>query len=197
MTQHQGTTAPRRFVWAWMLTAAAWVTACDSTVSGPTLAAVVPKSHGAHPGDKEAQALADKDGQGRTRQPFTYRAAGRRDPFRSYLLDAVARRRAEHAQRRVEETESFELNQYHLTGVLTGTSQPKAMVEDPTGKAFVVRIGARLGRGGGRVSRIDSTGLQVIEESLDPQGMRLQVPVTLMLPVLNPDESALGLGATP
>lgn len=130
-------------------------------------------------------------------QTFAYRAAGRRDPFRSYLLDAVARRQAERTQRRVEETETFELSQYHITGVLTGTSVPKAMVEDPSGKAYVIRIGARLGRAGGRVSRIDSTGLEVLEENLDPQGQRSQVAVSLKLPVQNNDESPLGQGATP
>lgn len=170
--------------------------ACDGGVAAPTLTAVPPKAHSAQPGAQEGKPLADKEG-GKVTQTFTYRAAGRRDPFRSYLLDAVSRRAAEHAQRRVEETEAYELSQYHLTGVLTGTSQPKAMVEDPTGKAFVLRIGARLGRAGGRVSRIDSTGLQVLEDSLDPQGMRLQVPVSLLLPVPNSDDPALGLGATP
>lgn len=115
-------------------------------------------------------------------KPFAYRSMGRRDPFRSYMLDAAARRQAERGQRHLEETESFELSQYNLTGVLTGTSQPKAMVEDPSGKAHVVRIGTRLGRAGGRVSSIDSKSLTVLEESIDPQGQPLQVPVSLKLP---------------
>lgn len=197
MNQLRGSRAARRWLQTSVVALLGLAVACDTTVPTPTLTPVPPKAHGDHPGTKEATPLADNHGAAATNVPFTYRTAGRRDPFRSYLLDAVSRRRAERASRRIEETESFDLGQYHLTGVLTGTSQPKAMVEDPTGKAFVVRIGARLGRAGGRVARIDSTGLQVIEDSLDPQGLRLQVPVTLPLPVPNPDDSALGLGATP
>jgi len=139
--------------------------------------------------------LDDKAAAPKATSAFAYRAAGRRDPFRSYLIDAMARRQAERNQRQLEETESYELSQYHLTGVLTGTSQPKAMVEDPSGKAHMVRIGSRLGRGGGRVSRIDSTGLVVVEESLDPQGQRLQVPISLKLPAEENEDSAFGPGA--
>jgi type IV pilus assembly protein PilP len=129
--------------------------------------------------------------------PFAYRANGRRDPFRSYLLDAVARRQAQRAQRVIEETESFELAQYHLSGILTGTSQPKAMVEDPAGTGHVVRIGTRLGRAGGRITRIDSKGITVTEESLDPTGRRLQVPITLLLPATDADPTLPVLGAPP
>jgi Tfp pilus assembly protein PilP len=168
------------------------LTACVSDVGVSTASA--PNAHAAP--HKEHKPLDDKAAVAKGTAPaFAYRAAGRRDPFRSYLLDAMARRQAERSQRQLEETESYELSQYHLTAVLTGTSQPKAMIEDPTGKAFVVRIGSRVGRAGGRVSRIDSTGIVVLEENLDPQGQRSQIPITLKLPAEDIDDPALGPGA--
>lgn len=183
--------APSRMLWvSWL----AFLVACNTDNDGANASGntQVPGAHAAHkPLDDKPAAATNARG------VFAYRAAGRRDPFRSYLLDASARQRAEHAQRHMEETESYELNQYRLTAVLTGTSQPKAMVEDPTGRAYVVRIGARLGRSGGRITRIDSRGLQVMEESLNPQGTRAQAATTLTLPVSDTDDSAPGLGATP
>jgi len=180
--------APKRYA----LALTCWLaSACASDPGSVTAAA--PGASAAPQG--EHKPLEDKAAAKAAAPAFAYRAAGRRDPFRSYLLDAMARRQAERSQRQLEETESYELSQYHLTAVLTGTSQPKAMIEDPTGKAFVVRIGSRVGRAGGRVSRIDSTGIVVLEENLSPQGQRSQIPITLKLPAEDIDDPALGPGA--
>lgn len=163
---------------------------CDAEVAAPGFTPP-PKSHAA------AKPYATGDAAPAERAPFVYRTGTRRDPFRSYLLDAAARSRAEHSQRHMEETETYALGQYRLSGVLTGTSQPKAMVEDPTGRGFVVRIGTRLGKAGGRVARIDSQGIQVIEESLDPTGRRLEVPISMLLPTADDDAPLPRLGAPP
>lgn len=173
-----------------LLLAGAALGACSDEVAAPTLAPVPPRGPA---GDIHAAGDVAKP----TAAAFVYRPGSRRDPFRSYLLDAAARRQAEHSQRHLEETESYELSQYHLSGILTGTSQPKAMVEDPTGRGYVVRIGTRLGRAGGRVARIDSQGVQVIEESLDPQGRRHEAPITLVLPSADNAPPEPRLGATP
>ena len=113
---------------------------------------------------------------------FSYSPVGKRDPFRSYLATA-ANTDTKGSKRRIQATEEFELEQYTLTALVTGTSQPRAMVEDPKGVGHTVRVGSRLGKRGGRVARIANRTIVVVEEYRDPaSGKRVRVPITVRLP---------------
>ena len=112
---------------------------------------------------------------------FSYSPVGKRDPFYSYIADLESAQEAV-AQRKHEPTEAFELDQYRLTGIVTGTAQPRAMVEDPEGKGHVIKIGSRLGKRGGVVTRISPDGLLVTEEFRTPTGDKVRVPITIKLP---------------
>ena len=127
---------------------------------------------------KAADAQAELSGPA----PFTYSPVGKRDPFRSYLADLAEQSLERGPQRRREETEEYEIDQYRLTGIITGTAQPKAMVEDPSGRGHVLHIGTRMGKNGGRVSRISSGGIVVLEETRDPTGKKVRLPITIKLP---------------
>jgi type IV pilus assembly protein PilP len=113
---------------------------------------------------------------------WAYNPVGKRDPFRSYLAELKAQQSQGGPERKLEETEKFELDQYQLRGLITGTAQPSAMVEDPTGKGHVLHVGAKLGKRGGRVTRITSTGIIITEEIRAPTGERIRVPITIALP---------------
>ncbi|MFC1610149.1 pilus assembly protein PilP [Myxococcota bacterium] len=113
-------------------------------------------------------------------QVWSYSPVGKRDPFRSYLAD-MGRSKGK-KEKNPEDTEMFELDQYRLTGLVTGTAQPKAMVEDPDGKGHVLRIGSRLGKNGGRITRIAVDGIVVTEEFRAPTGERIRVPIEIKLP---------------
>ncbi len=113
--------------------------------------------------------------------PAGYSPVGKRDPFRSYLLD-LRQAVVQTEERRRQATESFELDQYRLTGLVTGTSQPMAMVEDPEGIGHALHIGSRIGRNAGRVTRITDTGIIIVEEYEDTSGRRVRVPITINLP---------------
>lgn len=121
---------------------------------------------------------------------FAYSPVGKRDPFRSYLSDLAEQNNAHHPERKLEETEYFEVDQYHLTGLITGISQPKAMVEDPDGRGHVVHIGSRVGKNGGLVSQIAPHGLLIIEETHDAMGKLVRLPITLKLPQTEFDDIA-------
>ncbi len=112
---------------------------------------------------------------------YSYSTVGKRDPFRSYIADLRELARSSE-ERRPESTEKFELDQYRLTGLVTGTSQPQAMVEDPDGMGHVLRVGARLGKNGGRITRIAVDQIIVTEEFRAPTGERIRVPITVRLP---------------
>lgn len=117
-----------------------------------------------------------------TAQDFVYASVGKRDPFRSYLLDIKESSSQDLEQRRREATEQFELHQYRLTGLITGTARPKAMVEDPQGRGHVLHVGSRLGRNNGRISQIIPTGITVHEEVRDATGKKTRVPVQIPMP---------------
>lgn len=112
---------------------------------------------------------------------FSYSSIGKRDPFRSYLADVQDLDQAL-TTRIIEDTERFELDQYRLTGLITATAQPKALVEDPQGKGHVLRLGSRLGKNGGRVTKITNEAIIITEEYRDPTGARIRVPITIKLP---------------
>jgi type IV pilus assembly protein PilP len=112
---------------------------------------------------------------------WAYDPVGKRDPFRSYVA-VLRQQRMEDKERRLEETEKFELDQYQLRGLVTGTAQPSAMVEDPEGKGHVLHVGSKLGRNGGRVTRITSTEIVVTVEKPAPTGERIRMNIQIALP---------------
>lgn len=114
------------------------------------------------------------------KQQFVYSSVGKRDPFRSYLADMDSPE--EKTTRPVHATEKYTLDQYRLTGLVTGTSQPKAMVEDPEGLGHTLHVGSRIGKNRGRVTRISASGVLIIEEFINPVGQKVRVPITLKLP---------------
>ncbi len=120
---------------------------------------------------------------------FSYSPVGKRDPFRSYLAE-LSETRERTIQRPVQATERFELDQYRLTGLVTGTSRPKALVEDPEGVGHTVRIGSYVGKNGGVITRITSEGFIVTEEFRAPTGELVKVPIAVKLP--KPDVEIVG-----
>lgn len=112
---------------------------------------------------------------------FSYSPVGKRDPFYSYLAEVQSTNEVQ-TERKREATETFELDQYRLTGLVTGTAQPRAMVEDPDGKGHLITINSRLGKRGGIVTRISNEGIIVTEEFRTPTGDKVRVPITIKLP---------------
>ena len=114
-----------------------------------------------------------------------YIGIGKRDPFRSYLtsLNQDDDKTDENRGGRIKAvTEQFRLEQYRLTALITGTSRPHAMVEDPSGSGHILRIGSRLGKNGGRVTRITGQGVTVTLETSVSGNKKVRVKKTLTLP---------------
>ena len=110
---------------------------------------------------------------------FSYVSINKRDPFRSYLADMD---KSSEQRGPISDTERFDLSQYRLTAVVSGTTSPRAMVEDPDGAGHVLKMGSKLGKNGGRVTRISSKGIRVIEEFRAPTGQKQFVPIDISLP---------------
>ena len=141
--------------------------------------------------EKSAQAEADAAAAKEKKVAFSYSPIGKRDPFKSYIATMLQDPNRE-KKRPKSPTEEYEIGQYQLTGLLSGTSQPRAVLQDPSGKGHIVKIGTRLGRNGGRITRISSTEIMVVEEFRAPTGERKRVPIKIELP-----KKELGLKGIP
>lgn len=95
-----------------------------------------------------------------------YSAEGKRDPFRSFVLDRL-KELAGHAKGPLEQ---FDVGQLTLHGVVWKTNRPRALVADPSGQVYVVREGDAIGTNEGSVVRIDDNLLLVRETYVDAMG---------------------------
>ncbi|MBU5636135.1 pilus assembly protein PilP [Geomonas sp. Red69] len=61
--------------------------------------------------------------------------------------------------------QSFEVNKFKVTGIIAGLRENKALVIDPNGKGYVVKVGMQIGNANGRISRITASTVEVVEKS--------------------------------
>ncbi len=121
---------------------------------------------GGKPGGKAAQ-------QGESMEPimgsaegYFYDPIGKRDPFRSFILDRIVERDP-NAKGPLEQ---FELAQLDVTGVVWEGNGRRALVLDPSGQAYIVSEGDRIGKNDGRVLEIGDSRMLVKEAYVDFHG---------------------------
>jgi hypothetical protein len=95
-----------------------------------------------------------------------YNPEGKRDPFRSFVLDRL-KELASHTKGPLEQ---FDVGQLTLHGVVWKTNRPRALVADPSGQVYVVREGDPIGTNEGSVVRIDDNLMLVRETYVDAMG---------------------------
>ena len=96
---------------------------------------------------------------------YSYIPSGKRDPFRDPLQDLVASGHGDVAGTVACDAPlcHWDLDQLKLVGVISGMSNPVAMVEDPHGVGYMVRRNSFVGKKGGRVTRIRHDSVVVTE----------------------------------
>lgn len=96
---------------------------------------------------------------------YTYVPSGKRDPFRNPLdeLEAADRGQALVPTACNQPLCRWDLDQLHLVGVVSGMSNPLAMVEDPQGVGHLVHRNTFMGKKGGRVTQIKHDSIVVTE----------------------------------
>jgi type IV pilus assembly protein PilP len=109
-----------------------------------------------------------------------YDPSGKRDPFRPYVTAAQLAERKAAAQ--LTPLQRLELAQLKLVAIVWGMRQNHAMVEDPGGTGYVLRVGTMIGPNGGRVARIAPDAVYVEESFRDAMGQLLRNEITLRLP---------------
>jgi len=106
------------------------------------------------------------------------------DPFRSNLAHFAPHIEIEEekAEEREQKTplEYYDVSQYKLVLIMSGTAQPKAMVIDPRGKSYVLQVGTKIGTRDGKVVSITTTEVRIEEPGRPPFIMALEPPTVEM-----------------
>ena len=184
--------------------AALLATGCDSSTEKSAQKTVVrqkimtsPKANA--PGQKKAassavaaapQPGADSSAQNtRLASIKPYSSTGKADPFVPLFRkdetagDQQAASPGKKRKKRVPRTplERVDLSQLKLTGIIRSPQGNKALVEEATGKGYVVGVGTYLGNQGGKITEILDDRLIVEEEIESPLGEIKKVPRQLKL----------------
>ena len=120
------------------------------------------------PNQKPAQKPAQKISLSET--TISYKVEGKTDPFASIFTDAssaFADQNDKKKKKRIPLTpiEKVDLSQLKLVGIIFATGGNKALVEDASGKGFVIKKGTLIGINSGRVIKILKDRVVVEEEA--------------------------------
>jgi Tfp pilus assembly protein PilP len=113
---------------------------------------------------------------GSAEKGFTYVSAGKRDPFRSFILEQQASRNLNHDRGPLER---FELAQLSLHAVVWDTPRARALVTDPSGRGYIVAEGTPIGKNEGRVTKITDNLMVVRETYVDYLGERTEKDIEM------------------
>jgi type IV pilus assembly protein PilP len=141
------------------------------SATAPAAAAKVGPSTAAAPA---AGAAAASAAAGSAAEAYAYDPAGKRDPFRSFVLETAKTQRTERGP-----LEQFDLSQLALVAVVWNVGNPRALVQDPSGRGYIVREGTPIGKNDGLVTRIDDAMLIVKESYVDYLGERTEKDIEM------------------
>lgn len=96
----------------------------------------------------------------------------RRDPFRPFVQvpTANASGKVQKSVRDALPIQSFDTEKFRVTGIITGVRENSALVVDPNGKGYVVRVGMLLGNNDGRIKKVTNSTVEVEESFKDDNG---------------------------
>ena len=96
--------------------------------------------------------------------------SNKKDPFRPFISinDLKSKNKGQQEDKKAGlPIHSFDVSQFRVIGIVTDSKGNKAMVVDPAGKGYVLRVGMTIGPNEGKIIRIDASGVEVIEQSRD------------------------------
>ena len=107
---------------------------------------------------------------------FTYNPQGKRDPFRAYDFSPPAQ-----VPSTDNPLEAYSYDELKVTAILKGLDEPTAIVENPKGRGYTVKIGAKVGNMGGKVVKIDADKVVVVETTVEFTGQTKNRTVEMFL----------------
>jgi Tfp pilus assembly protein PilP len=113
------------------------------------------------------------------KDPPYYDPTGKPDPFQPTRMVIEAKMKG---KKKVMPLEQFEVSDFELVGLVTGSGVKKAMVQDLTGKGFFIQVGTHIGKQGGKVIRITEKEVVIQEPYEDFLGRKSSRMITLKFP---------------
>ena len=121
---------------------------------------------------------------------YTYNPQGKANPFQPLIVEKPEapppKKKVETAVKKEKEEpgtplERLDLTALKLVAVVWNIPHPRAMVEDSSGKGYILSLGTRVGKNQGQVSKITSTGVIITEkvETADGKFRTLETPLRL------------------
>lgn len=110
---------------------------------------------------------------------FVYNPIGQRDPFASLLKNEAEVRQSEAPKTPLEK---FDLSQFRVQAILIGKGAPRAMVNAPDGKNYILQPGLKIGKNNGVITDINETSIVVEESSIDLAGNLVKGFQSLTIP---------------
>lgn len=107
-------------------------------------------------------------------QVFRYEALGLVDPFEPIIgkQEGISA---------VSPLEQYSLDQLKLVAIIWGVPEPRAMVEDPQGKGYVIKKGTKIGKNQGVVIKILDNEVVILETFVDLLNKRRTNEVSMKL----------------
>jgi len=131
----------------------------EKIANAPAQTAVVQQVQVAN-GEAEENDFGSGDG-------FRYDPMGRRDPFRSFVVETLAQSATEKTRGPLE---YFDLSQLKLVAVIVSQDNPHALVYDPSGKGYIVSVGTKIGKREGHIVAMSQSSMTVQEAQEDVFG---------------------------
>lgn len=105
---------------------------------------------------------------------FRYESLGLVDPFEPIIGK-------QEGGTAVSPLEQYSLDQLKLVAIIWGVPEPRAMVEDPQGKGYIIKKGTKIGKNQGVVIKILDNEVVVLETFVDLLNRRKTNEVSLKL----------------
>lgn len=112
--------------------------------------------------------------------------SNKKDPFKPFVAVKVEPKNTPEAIKKFQlaalPIHRFDVSQFKLIGVITGGRENQAMVTDPGGKGYVLKVGMLIGKNEGKITSISTNGVEVLEQFKDDNGKVRKENIKLTLP---------------
>ncbi|HEY9828718.1 MAG TPA: pilus assembly protein PilP [Stenomitos sp.] len=109
--------------------------------------------------------------------------SSKKDPFKPFvLIKTNPLPSIEKKQKSALPIHNFDVNQFRMIGVITGARENQAMVVDPNGKGYVLKVGMTIGKNEGKVTAITASGIHVLEQFRDDNGRVRKENIIIAMP---------------
>ena len=127
--------------------------------------------------------LSTEAGGGNQDSDYFYDAAGKTDPFKSFIAveDEVSKKKKRKPRTYLE---TLDLSQLELIAVMLSKKGNWAMVRESKGTGHTIKVGTAIGTNGGIVHEIEDKKVVVREEFKDYKGNTVYRDITKKLPSL-------------